>query len=238
MQEKGFTPLEEYLKETSKAGAQLNTPGFQVQPHKKGDVIFSEGSTGFAAYILKRGRVEISVKVKGKKVVLARLEERSVFGEMALILKEHQRTATATALEDSEVVKIPKDVFDQYMRDSPTVISSCLLAISRRLQESTDKASRSPDPFMGVARILHLFWEHDVRDLSYDKTVHGIREALAKEKAEITMVITLMESLNLVQVKDKETGEKGIHLLGEGSFMEKAIQVHRVLEDYPDSGRS
>ncbi|MBW1780834.1 MAG: cyclic nucleotide-binding domain-containing protein [Deltaproteobacteria bacterium] len=235
MQETIFTPLEDYIKEKCSTELDLNKSGFQIASYRKNDVIFSEGSKGYAAYILKKGSVEISVKVKGKKVPLTTLREKSVFGEMALILAEHKRTATATALEDSEIAKIPKGVFDKYMTDSPRFISKCLIAIARRLQESTDKASKTPDTFMGVAQILDLFWEHDTRELSYGKTVTSLWKALSKGKAEITRVISLMESLNLLQVKDGEKEHKTIYLLGEGSFIEKAIHIHQILEGYQDA---
>ena len=137
MVEKTFTPLIEYLKEKSDPEVQLTNPGFQVEKYRGGEVIFSKGSKGYSAYILKKGRVEISVMAEGKKVVLTTLEERSVFGEMALVLEAHNRTATATAIGDSEVVKIPKNVFDKYMEDSPRLISVCLIAVASRLQETT-----------------------------------------------------------------------------------------------------
>jgi len=230
-----FTPLEDYIKENCSSDVDLKEPAFQVQRYRKNDVIFSEGSKGTAAYVLKAGRVEISVKARGKRVVLTVLREQSVFGEMALILGEHKRTATATALEDSEIAKIPKAVFDRYMRDSPTFISTCLIAIARRLQETTDKASTNPDIFMGVAQILNLFWEHDQRALSYEKTITGLWKALSKGKVQITNVITMMENLNLLRVEAGGNRDKTIHLIGEKDFMERATSIHHMLAHYSNS---
>ena len=82
MAEKTFTPLIEYFKEKSDPEFQLTNPGFQVEKYRGGEVIFSKGSNGYSAYVLKKGRVEISVMTDGEKIVLTTLEERSVFGEM------------------------------------------------------------------------------------------------------------------------------------------------------------
>ena len=234
MKNKVFKPFDAYIKEKSGADLDLNKSDFLIQSYRKNDVIFPEGSIGHAAYILKKGCVEISVKVKGKKVILTKLGEKTVFGEMALILAEHKRTATATALEDSEIAKIPKDAFDKYMTGAPRFISTCLITIARRLQETSDKASTNPDTFMGVVRILDLFWEHHMRELLYEKTVSGLWKALSKRKAEVTKVITMMESLNLLHVKNDEKGEKSIHLIGEKSFVERAVKIHQILESYQD----
>ena len=233
MQEKRkFTPFIDYIKEKSSLEFQMTNPGFLVEKYGDGDVIFSEGSKGFSAYIVKSGRVEISVKGKGEKVVLATLEEKSVFGEMALVLEGHNRTATATARGNVEVVKIPKDVFDRYMNDSPKLISVCLIAIAGRLQDTTNKASGSPDAFQGVSQILHLFSVHDKGELSYGKTVEGISRALLKEKAEIAKVLSTMESLNLLEMKKDGKGEKTICLIGGDNFIEKALKINEILKSY------
>jgi len=230
MAEKKFTPLMEYIKEKSGLEFQMTNSGFPVEKYRGGDVIFSEGSKGYSAYILKSGRVEISVMVSGEKVVLTMLEEKSVFGEMALVLEAHNRTATATALGDSEVVKISKDTFDKYMKDSPRFISVCLIAIAGRLQETTTKASRIPDAFLGVSQILHLFSIHEKEELSYGKTVEAISKALLKEKAEIAKVLSMMESFNLLEWKKNRKGEKAIHLIAGSDFIEKAIKIYEILK--------
>jgi CRP/FNR family transcriptional regulator, cyclic AMP receptor protein len=232
MAEKTFTPLIEYLKEKSGLEFQLTNPGFPVEKYRGGEVIFSEGSKGYSAYILKSGRVEISVTADGEKVVLTTLEERSVFGEMALVLETHNRTATATALGDSEIVKISKDTFDKYMNDSPRLISVCLIAIAGRLQETTTKVSRIPDAFLGVSQILHLFSVHGKEEISYGKTVESISKAFLKEKAEIAKVLSMMESFNLLEWKKNKKGEKTIHLTAGDDFIEKALKIYEILKGY------
>lgn len=183
---------------------------------------------------MRKGRVEISVTAEGEKVVLATLEERSVFGEMALVLEGHNRTATATALGDTEVVKIPKNVFDNYMKDSPRLISICLIAVISRLQKTTIKVSRYPDAFLGVSQILHLFSLHDKEELSYGKTVEAISKALLKEKTEIAKVLSMMESFSLLEWKKNEKwgGERTIHLIAGNDFIEKALKIYEILKGY------
>ena len=232
MVEKTFTPLIEYIKEKAGLEFQMTNPGFPVEKYRGGEVIFSKGAKGYSAYILKSGRVEISVMVSGEKVVLTTLEEKSVFGEMALVLEAHNRTATATALGDSEVVKISKDTFDKYMEDSPRLISVCLIAIAGRLQETTTKVSRIPDAFVGVSQILHLFSVHDKEELLYGKTVEAISKALLKEKTEIAKVLLMMESFNLLKWGENRKGAKAIHLIAGSDFIEKALKIHEILKGY------
>jgi CRP-like cAMP-binding protein len=115
---------------------------FKVRKFSQDEIICEEGSLGNVAYILTGGSVEISVDVKGQKKVLTVLKPVTIFGVMALVLKENNRTATATALEDVEVVEIDKEEFDEYIEKSPRVISATLKTLVERLQETTSRLKK------------------------------------------------------------------------------------------------
>jgi len=119
--------------------------GFHVRKCSQNETICKEGATGTAAYILRKGTVEVSVLVEGNKKVLAVLNPVTVFGEMALLLKDHKRTATATALEYSELVEIEKKYFDEYIGESPPVIATALKALVDRLLDTTSRLKKHED---------------------------------------------------------------------------------------------
>ena len=235
MKEKKFTPSIEYIKEKYRPEADVTNPDFEIQKCKKNEVIFSEGSEGNAAYVLRKGRVEISVNADGKKIVLTTLKEKSVFGEIALVLEQHKRTATATAIENSELVRISKGVFDKYMKATPKLISTCLIAIASRLQDTTARVSRSPNTFVGVSQILNLLSIHKKQKLSYDKTIDALSNALFREKTEIRKMVSMMEGFNLLELKKNEKGEEITHLLMGDKFLEKAVKTHEILKSYQDT---
>ena len=112
---------------------------FLLREFGESKVIFEEGSIGDTAYILKRGRVEISTRVNGAKAVLAELTPVTIFGEMALLSREQKRTATARAMSDIEVIEIDKTNFDELMADSPSIIVTILLAVTQRLINTTSQ---------------------------------------------------------------------------------------------------
>ena len=87
----------------------------------KDEVIFEQGDLGTSACIIEKGRVEISVLKDGQKLVLAEYGEGDLFGEMALI-DETTRSATATALETTEVVTIYRSIFDTALQHVNPVI--------------------------------------------------------------------------------------------------------------------
>ncbi len=232
MAEKAFTPLMEHIRKRYEPELRLDNSEFEMVRFEKGRVVFPEGAVAQEAYLLKKGRIEISVQVEGRKVALTTLEEKTVFGEMALVLKEHRRTATATAVEDSELVKIPKSVFDKYVNASPRLISTCLFTIAGRLHATTQKASKSPDSYEGIAQIMNLMAIHEQWVLSYDETLDALASALLKDEAEIADILSLMANLNLIELKSSEEGERMIHLSERERFFEKAVNIFNVLKRY------
>ncbi len=75
-----------------------------------GQVICRQGDAADGFYLVRLGFVKVSQHHPGGEVVLAYLARGSYFGEMAFLLNS-PRTATCTALDHVEVVRIPGDDF-------------------------------------------------------------------------------------------------------------------------------
>jgi CRP-like cAMP-binding protein len=142
----------------------------------KHNVLFSEGSKGDEAYILTEGKVEISSSVDGRKKVFAVLQPVAMFGEMALFLESHGRTATAIALEDSKVVVLNADDLDEYIQTAPSVIQAMLNVLVSRLKNTTKRALRAPNVPLGVVRILDLFETNGKTEILYDSAVRHMAD--------------------------------------------------------------
>lgn len=95
--------------------------------------IFAEGDEGDAFYVIIDGAVEISmVRPGGEKEKLAVRRKGSAFGEMAL-LNDAPRSASALALEQTELVRVPKKAFDEILGDG-TLAVHMLKTLSRALR--------------------------------------------------------------------------------------------------------
>ena len=128
-----------------------------LAPHKK-HVLYSQGDAADAVFYIQGGKVKLSVvSQEGKEAVVAILEQGSFFGESCLA-GQTVRTATATALEDSSIVRIDKDAMIRVLHKEPTfaeLFMSYLLAHSIRIQEDlVDQLFNSSEK--RLARILLL----------------------------------------------------------------------------------
>lgn len=104
--------------------------------HKVGQVIFSQGDPGKAVYLLISGKV----RIEKDGVAIITLGPGSNFGEMAM-LDEPQRSATAVAAEDCELLVIPRDAFFALLRGNPNlavkILWNLLLNLSAALRRTT-----------------------------------------------------------------------------------------------------
>ena len=86
----------------------------------KDEPLFLEGDEGGALYIITDGlmRVWLSEPAHGKELTLAFLESGDVLGEIAL-LDGQPRSASATAVEDTELLEIKRSAFFEAVRAIP-----------------------------------------------------------------------------------------------------------------------
>jgi signal transduction histidine kinase/predicted CoA-binding protein len=101
----------------------------------KGDLLFSQGSAGDTAYIVREGEVEILKHSQGRDVLLAVRKSGEVIGEMSL-LHESPRSASVKARTDSTLVSISHDNLDQMINKSPSAARALLNTIVARLQST------------------------------------------------------------------------------------------------------
>jgi CRP-like cAMP-binding protein len=116
---------------------------FAVKEFHAMSLIFDEGTRGDKAYILTKGQVTIYTMVNGEKLVLGELTAPTIFGEMALLLDDNIRTASAEAWSNVEVIEIEQDKFNELMSKSPTIIALVIQTLAKRLDESTSRVRES-----------------------------------------------------------------------------------------------
>ena len=101
--------------------------------YKKGEVIIQQGSHETCAYIIESGRVEVSCMVNEKKTVLATLGQKQLVGEMSL-MEDKARSATVTAIEDTQVSVIDRKQFNKLLTENPRKLFPIIKALFERLR--------------------------------------------------------------------------------------------------------
>lgn len=99
----------------------------------RGEVIFRRGERGDTMYLVERGTVALAFdEVKTRK----RLAAGDCFGELALILGEHRRAATAIAASSCRLRVLDRASFEALLAGEPAVAAALLRRACSYLVES------------------------------------------------------------------------------------------------------
>ena len=98
-------------------------------------VIFQEGDPGDGMYMVRSGVVQISALIgKDQRHELTRLPPGEIFGEMA-VLDDQPRSASASAIGNTEVIFIPRDTLRDLLKEVPAAAVRFMHEISGRLRD-------------------------------------------------------------------------------------------------------
>ena len=101
----------------------------------KGEVIVNQGEVGVAFYVIAAGEAEITTDRGHGKERLSVLGPDSFFGEMALF-ENQVRSATVTALQDTELVVLTRwDFLAEVNRTGSGLAVALLGILARRIRD-------------------------------------------------------------------------------------------------------
>jgi CRP/FNR family cyclic AMP-dependent transcriptional regulator len=138
-----------------------------VLKSRKKQILFSQGEAADAVFYIQEGQVKLTVvSPQGKEAVVAMLGGGAFLGESCLA-GQTVRPATATAVEDSRLVRIDKEVMIRLLHEEPAfseLFLTHLLSRNIRLQEDVVDHLFNPSE-KRLARVLLLlaFCEKDGR---------------------------------------------------------------------------
>lgn len=105
----------------------------------KNEIILKEDEAGTALFIIISGKVKVArTSADGREVILSILTESDIFGEMA-ILDGQTRSATVTAIENTELFIIQRNDFIKLLKEHPEVSISLLQELTKRLRTADVK---------------------------------------------------------------------------------------------------
>ena len=112
--------------------------GMRTRRFRRGEVIFHLGDPGDALFIVMSGAIKIMIPSDGgDEAILATLRAGDVFGELA-VLDGAPRSATATALEATETLVLPRTQFRELLATEPAIRDALLASLASELRRLTN----------------------------------------------------------------------------------------------------
>jgi anion transporter len=104
---------------------------------KAGTQITREGTEAHELYLLERGEVSAAVHAPDGAVEVGQVSAPGTFGEMGLLLS--RRTATVQATSDAHLWRLPRERFEQLVRERPEIG----LRVATALADTLDRRQRA-----------------------------------------------------------------------------------------------
>ena len=105
---------------------------------ERGDIIFHEGDRGDRLYVIGEGKIKLGrTSPDGRENLLAILGPGEMFGELSLF-DPGPRTATATAIAETQVLALGNEALTGYLQSRPGVAANLLAALARRLRRTNE----------------------------------------------------------------------------------------------------
>ena len=188
-----------------------------LTPPKK-QILFSQGDTTEAVFYIQSGKVKMTVVSEhGKEAVVAILERGAFLGESCLVVQT-VRTATATTLEDSRILRIEKAVMLRMLQEQPRfaeAFMSYLLVHSIRVQEDlVDQLFNSSEKRLARALLLLAHFGKE----SKSETVIGkinqetLAEMIGTTRSRVSFFMNKFRKLGFIDYKGGLRRNGGLHV--------------------------
>lgn len=183
--------------------------------YKKGTSIFHEGSYPRGLYCVNKGKIKVTqIGIDGKEQIVHLAKDADVMGYRA-ILSGDKYSCSATAMEDSSLCFIPKDVFFSLVEKNPKLALQVIHLFSKELKETEKKiTSISQRPVK----------ERIAQSLLLLKECYGFE----KDGCTIDIVITREEIANISSTT-RETAIRFLFELKEDKIIELSGKKIKIL---------
>jgi small-conductance mechanosensitive channel/CRP-like cAMP-binding protein len=110
-----------------------------------GEILVRQGEEGDTFYIIRDGKVAVSVvDAEGRSTVVAHLGKGVFFGEMSLLTGE-KRTATITAETDTTVLALSKAIFAEVLEANTQIAEGLAKVLEKRQRENLEKMAKTKE---------------------------------------------------------------------------------------------
>lgn len=126
------------------------------------EVIFHGGDVGDSLQVVASGGVKITLtSAEGDEAIITALKPGDFFGELA-ILDGHPRSTTATAIDATETLALPREAFRQLLAEDHQLVEALLTALAQELRRLTGHVEELH--FLDLAGRLAMRLVHLARD--------------------------------------------------------------------------
>ena len=180
--------------------------------YAKDAVVFFENEEGDFFFMILDGRIKVTILGDdGREVILSLLGTGDFFGEMALLDNE-PRSATAIAVEESELLSLHRTDFQGVIGDNLAISIALIKVLTARLRKANHQISTLAllDVYGRVARVILDMAREEGRRLkdgriAFRRATHQeIANRIGTTRETVTRMLKDLERQGLIKVEARE----------------------------------
>jgi CRP-like cAMP-binding protein len=180
--------------------------------YPKDSVVFFENEQGDFFFMILEGRIKVTILGDdGREVILSLLGPGDFFGEMALLDNE-PRSATAIAVEDSELLSLHRNDFQNVLSDNRSIMIGLIKTLTARLRRANHQISTLAllDVYGRVARVIVDMAREEGRRLkdgriAFRRATHQeIANRIGTTRETVTRMLKDLERQGMIHVEGRE----------------------------------
>ena len=178
----------------------------------KDTVVFFENEEGDSFFMIVDGRIKVTILGDdGREVILSVLGRGDFFGEMALLDNE-PRSATAIAVEDTELLSLHRNDFQSVLSDNRSIMLALIKILTARLRRANHQISTLAllDVYGRVARVIVDTARDEGKRLkdgriAFRRATHQeIANRIGTTRETVTRMLKDLERQGLIHIDGKE----------------------------------
>ena len=180
--------------------------------YPKDSVVFFENEQGDFFFMILEGRIKVTILGDdGREVILSLLGSGDFFGEMALLDNE-PRSATAIAVEDSELLSLHRNDFQSVLSDNRSITTGLIKVLTGRLRRANHQISTLAllDVYGRVARVIVDMAREEGRRLkdgriAFRRATHQeIANRIGTTRETVTRMLKDLERQGMIHIEGRE----------------------------------
>jgi CRP/FNR family cyclic AMP-dependent transcriptional regulator len=180
--------------------------------YPKDTVVFFENEEGDIFFMILEGRIKVTILGDdGREIILSVLGAGDFFGELALLDNE-PRSATAIAIEESELLSLHRTDFENVIAGNPAILGALIKVLTTRLRRANHQISTLAllDVYGRVARVMLDMAKEEGKRLkdgriAFRRATHQeIANRIGTTRETVTRMLKDLERHGLIRVEGKE----------------------------------
>lgn len=172
--------------------------------HPRGRVLFTEGEPSRGVYLLRSGRVIVSISSSEGKVVILRTARAGDVLGLNSVLRNSSFDTTIKTLESCRTDFIPRSELIKLMQHSHAGAQAVVKILSRDLEQLTDRTRSLLLPQTASARLARLLieWSRDHESTRIDKlfTHEEIAQMICSTRETVTRLLASFTRRRIIQM--------------------------------------